>query len=48
MHPIEPTFIHVMDTHSNPSYHHTNPSYHHTNPAFIVSVAAIFIVLALF
>ena len=34
--------------HTNPSYHSYKSGYHHTNPAFIVLVAAIFIVLALF
>ena len=32
-HPIEPTFIHVMDTHTSMSYHHTIMACHHTIPA---------------
>ena len=29
-HPIDPTFIHVMDTHTSMSCHHTIMAHHHT------------------
>ena len=34
-HPIEPTFMHVMDTHTSMSYHRTIMAYHHTFVAYL-------------
>ena len=34
-HPIEPTFMHVMDTHTSMSYHRTIMACHHTFVAYL-------------
>ena len=34
-HPIEPTFMHVMDTHTSMSYHRTVMACHHTFVAYL-------------